>query len=167
MRSSRLSPQMRCCTSSSRTPCRWRACAPIENQRPSSPRSRVQALIRPVRQGDGCGRSRDVPCFQRRLRRGYSPSEDGPSGPVSRRGVDARRFGGLAGIREENSLNQAPEAITLRHATLNEDGDRGLHRGADGQQPTAPPHRLGWRLRFGRCAYCVYCDCCDRVNAPK
>ncbi len=36
------------------------------------------------------------PCFQRRLRRGYSPSEDGPSGPVSRRGVDALRFRGLA-----------------------------------------------------------------------
>ncbi len=31
------------------------------------------------------------PCFQRRLRQGTSPSEDGPSGPVSRRGVDAAR----------------------------------------------------------------------------
>ena len=62
------------------------------NERSRSPRSRVQALVLPVYQEDACGRSREVFVLPASPPRGYSPSEDGPSGPVSRRGVDDLRF---------------------------------------------------------------------------
>ena len=47
--------------------------------------SRAKGLVRLVYRVDGRGGSRDAPAFQRPLPGGYSPAEDGPSGPVSRR----------------------------------------------------------------------------------
>jgi len=106
------------CTSSSKTPCRWRdARSPIENQRPSSPRSRVQALIRSVRQGRRlrplAGRTR-VP---RRLRRGYSRRKTARPGPSP--------AGEWMLSGSEDSLTQLGEllgsgsdATTPRHAPL-------------------------------------------------
>jgi len=95
-----------------------RACAPVGKQRSSVPRSRVQALIltAPTRTTAPVARE-TYPCFQRRLRRGYSPSEDGPSGPVSRGGVDALRFGGLAESSQQDLFQL--EASTRRRASTN------------------------------------------------
>src|SRR5436305_5747892 len=56
--------------------------------------NRAEDLVRSVYRGDGRGDSRDAPAASSAAPRGYSPSEDGPSGPVSRRGVDDLRFGG-------------------------------------------------------------------------
>jgi hypothetical protein len=50
--------------------------------------------VRPVYRDDGRGDSRDASAASSAAPLGYSPSEDGPSGPVSRRGVDDLRFGG-------------------------------------------------------------------------
>ena len=69
----------------------------IGGQRSCSPSSRVQGLVRPVYRDNGHSRTRDEPRLTASPPAGYSPSEHGPSGPVSRRGVDAFRFGGLAG----------------------------------------------------------------------
>jgi hypothetical protein len=56
--------------------------------------NRAESLVRPVYRDDGRGDSRDAPAASSAAPLGYSPSEDGPSGPVSRRGVDDLRFGG-------------------------------------------------------------------------
>jgi hypothetical protein len=58
--------------------------------------NRAEGLVRPVYRGDGRVDSRDAPAASSAAPLGYSPSEDGPSGPVSRRGVDDLRFGGIA-----------------------------------------------------------------------
>jgi hypothetical protein len=56
--------------------------------------NRAEGLVRPVYRDDGRGYSRDASAASSAAPLGYSPSEDGLSGPVSRRGVDDLQFGG-------------------------------------------------------------------------
>jgi hypothetical protein len=62
---------------------------------PSFRRARVVAGASGMGRGTALGNWAFAPGASSAAPLGYSPSEDGPSGPVSRRGVDDFRFGGV------------------------------------------------------------------------
>jgi hypothetical protein len=76
--------------------------------------NRAEGLVRPVYRGDGRDDSRDAPGTSTAAPLGYSPPEGGPSGPVSRRGVDDLRFGGNRTIIKNILGNGNPPASDTR-----------------------------------------------------
>jgi hypothetical protein len=76
--------------------------------------NRAEGLVRPVYRGDGRGDSRDAPGTSTAAPLGYSPPEGGPSGPVSRRGVDDLRFGENRTIIKNILGNGNPPASDTR-----------------------------------------------------
>ena len=115
----------------------------IGGQRSCSPSSRIQGLVRPVYRDNGHSRTRDEPRLTAWPPAGYSPSEHGPSGPVSRRGVDAFRFGGLAGSVRSSlfySTRDPGGASERAHQRPATKLPKRFHSGTNPAFGSSPPH---------------------------
>ena len=118
---------------------------------------RGEGLVRLAYMGDGCGGSRDAAGLSNAAPLGYSPAEDGPSGPVSRRRVDDLRVRGTrTNITNflENGNPRAAQTFARQRAELRlgrvfpSAAWRACHRSISGRS-----HRLGRprpRSRTGR-----------------
>ncbi len=82
-----------------------------------------QGLVRPVYRDNGHIRTPDEPRFPASPPAGYSPSEHGPSGPVSRRGVDASG--------SEDSLDQSGAVSSTQRVNA---GGVAAHTSINGQR---------------------------------